>query len=84
MGEWRYSSTILDLSSMNLMGDIIRVNTINKNTEILIDADHNHNIKTTSRDIEYVANFRYLGMTLTNQNWIHEEIKSRLNSVNVC
>jgi hypothetical protein len=28
--------------------------------------------------------FKYMGMTLTNQNDIHDEIKSRLNSGNVC
>jgi hypothetical protein len=31
-----------------------------------------------------VAKFRYLGTTLTVQNHMHEEIKSRLNSGNAC
>jgi hypothetical protein len=31
-----------------------------------------------------VCGAKYLGMTLTNQNLIHEEIKSRLNSGDTC
>jgi hypothetical protein len=33
---------------------------------------------------EYVAKFRYLRTTSTDQNHMHEEIKSRLNSGNAC
>jgi hypothetical protein len=31
-----------------------------------------------------VEEFRYFGMTVTNQNLIHEEIKCRLNVGNAC
>jgi hypothetical protein len=33
------------------------------------------NIRTANESIEKVANFKYMGMTLTNQNDIHDEIK---------
>jgi hypothetical protein len=47
------------------------------------NAGQNHGIKTVNRSIKNVAQFRYLGMTVTNQNLIHEE-STRLNSGNVC
>jgi hypothetical protein len=40
------------------------------------NSGQNQNIKVTK--------FKYLGMTLTNQNDIHDEIKIRLNSGNAC
>jgi hypothetical protein len=43
-----------------------------------------HSIKIANRSFEDVAEFKYLGTTLTNQNYMHEEIKSRLNSGNAC
>jgi hypothetical protein len=44
----------------------------------------NDNIKIADRCFENVAQFKYLGMTVTNQNLIHKEIKTRLNSCNAC
>jgi hypothetical protein len=42
-----------------------------------------HGMKTANRSFEGVAKFKYLGTTLTDQNCMQEEIKSRLNS-NAC
>jgi hypothetical protein len=42
-----------------------------------------HDIKIANRCFQNVAQFKYLGITLTHQNIIHEEIKRRLNSGNV-
>jgi hypothetical protein len=43
-----------------------------------------HSIKIANRSFEDMAKFKYLGTTLTDQNSMHEEIKSRLNSGNAC
>jgi hypothetical protein len=46
------------------------------------NAGQNHNIEIGDRFFKNVAQFKYLGMTVTNQNLIQEEIKGRLNSSN--
>ena len=43
-----------------------------------------HSIKNDNSSFERVDEFKYLGSTLTDQNSIQEEIKSRLKSGNAC
>jgi hypothetical protein len=46
--------------------------------------EQRQSIKIGNRSFESAAKFKYLGTTLTDQNCIHKEIKSRLNSGNAC
>jgi len=43
-----------------------------------------HSVRIDNSTFERVEEFKYLGTTLTNQNSIQEEIKSRLKSGNAC
>jgi hypothetical protein len=47
-------------------------------------AGQKHSIKIVNRCFEGVAEFRYLGTTLTDQTCMWEEIENRLNSGNAC
>jgi hypothetical protein len=47
-------------------------------------AGQSNYIRVANKSFEKVAEFKYLGSTLTDQNCIHEEIRSRLNSGNAC
>jgi hypothetical protein len=49
-----------------------------------LNSGQNQNIRTANVSFENVAKFKYMGMTLTNKNDIHDEIKSRLYMGNAC
>jgi hypothetical protein len=46
------------------------------------NAERSHSMKIVNSSFVRVKEFKYLGTTLTNQNFIQEEIKSRLKSGN--
>jgi hypothetical protein len=48
------------------------------------NSGQNQNIWVANESFEKAAKFKYLGTTLTSQNEIRDEIKSRLNSGNAC
>ena len=47
-------------------------------------AGRSHSVKIDNSSIERVEEFKYFGTTLTDQNSIQEEIKSRLTLGNAC
>jgi hypothetical protein len=47
-------------------------------------AEIKHTTKTANRPFEDTGKFNYLGASQTDQNCMHEEVKSRLNSRNAC
>ena len=48
------------------------------------NSGRSHSIKIDNSSIEMVEEFKYLGTTITDQNSIQEEIKSRRKSGNAC
>ena len=48
------------------------------------NAGRNPSVRIDNSTFEMVEEFKYLGTTLTNQNSIQEEIKSRLRLGNAC
>jgi hypothetical protein len=48
------------------------------------NAGQKQDVKIADIPFENMSQYRYLWMTVTNQNLIQEEIKRRLNSCNAC
>jgi hypothetical protein len=49
------------------------------------NAGQNHTMKIPNKSFEIVAKFRHSGTTeINNQNYIKEELKSKINSENIC
>jgi hypothetical protein len=61
---------------------------VGKTTYMLLsrqqNAGQNRGMKTGNRSFENMSQFKYLGTTVTIQNFIQDEIKKRLNSGNAC
>jgi len=59
-----------------------------KTKYMVISRDQNvgriQSVRIDNSNFESVQEFKYLGTTLTNQNYVAEEIKSRLRSDNAC
>ena len=75
---------------VNILGGSIHTLKVNadKTKYMVMARDQNagriHRVRTDNSTFESVEEFKHLGTTLTNQNSIAEEIKSRLKSGNVC
>ena len=48
------------------------------------NAGRSHSMKTDNSSLERVEQFRYLGTTLTDHNYIQKELKNRLKLGNAC
>jgi hypothetical protein len=65
---------------VNLLGGNVRAS-----KDVGLEANMNKTCcQVANKSFEYVAKFRSLRTTFTNQNYIHEEIRSRLNSGSAC
>ena len=57
---------------------------VNADTTKYMVMSRDQNMRIHNRSFERMEEFKYLGTTLSNQNSIQEEIKSRLKSGNAC
>ena len=68
--------------------EIILEVSANKTKYMVMSQEQNagriQSVRIDNNNLERVEEFKYLGTTLTNQNCIAEEIKSRLSSGNAC
>ena len=75
------------VSVASLEGSGLEVNA-DKTKYMVMSLDRNagrgHSVKIDNTSIERVEEFKYLGTTITDQNSIEEEIKSRLKLGNAC
>ena len=80
---WRNTEnleTASKYSGLEVNANIIKYMVISRDQ----NARRSHNIKVDNSSFERVEEFRYFGITLTNQNSVQEEIKGRLKSENAC
>jgi hypothetical protein len=79
----KYTQTLIDASK-----EVVLEVNVEKTKYMLVSRDQNagenREIKIGNRSFENVSQFKYLGMTVTNQNLIQEEIKRGLNFGNAC
>jgi hypothetical protein len=76
--------TCLKHSSYALVEEVVQMQQFEARKYIYLLVILLNDIKIGSRCFENVAQFKYLGTTVTNQNFIQKEIKRSLNSGNVC
>jgi hypothetical protein len=84
---------LISADDADLLGE--NTNTIKKGTEAALystkkneyifmsphwNEGPSHNIKITNKSFENVAKFKYFRAPMINEEYIHEEIKNRLNS----
>jgi hypothetical protein len=92
--EWNGTHQLLVFAdNVNLLDENIKYHTIlllwdaSKEVDQGVNMENtgqSHNIEVANMHLKNAAKVKYLGTNLTNENYIHEEIKSRLNLVIAC